>query len=340
MRIGGYCFLLILPAYVLSAQSFGVSLKGIHLGFQREVSVYNRECGPGEGVCALHHWWSGGTFAGYTTSRVRYYVDDLEPVDLPLGLAHGMSTQMEDNGPWSAGSLMGKSGVGLHQGGASAGSGFFNTYNIPFGKKVNVTVTLDGPAGSGEYFWLVLRGRTQASIVLPGGLSIPPTARLRSYEYNSTAMTGYQYLPVFNSTAKNGAVLMTVLAVQAAGRYEFLEGCMRAYDNTSSDPWLLSSGTEDYFLGTFYFDKGQYFLPLAGVTSLCPQPKDGAPRGNSFGCVPIPGVIQFSAYRVHGGEDPLLFENGMAMAWRNGEPGHGGASGVVNATAFALVYEW
>ena len=45
---------------------------------------------------------------------------------------------------------------------------------------------------------------------------------------------------------------------------------------TNQDEWKLSSGTEDYFLGTFYFDKGQYFLPLAGVTALCPAPNAGS----------------------------------------------------------------
>ena len=106
--------------------------------------------------------------------------------------------------------------------------------------------------------------------------------------------------------------------------------------------WLLSSGTEDYFLGTFYFDKGQYFLPLAGVTSLCPQPTDDAPRPPSFGCVPAADrAVSFSAYRLHAGMDPLEFEvEGLRVAWRNGEPGHGGAAATVNASSFALVYVW
>ena len=96
----------------------------------------------------------------------------------------------------------------------------------------------------------------------------------------------------------------------------------------------------------------QYFLPLAGITSLCPQPSDGAPRPPSIGCVPKPdGSIGFSAYRVHAGHDPLTFEGeraapangtarGLAVWWRNGEPGHGHGPVAVNATSFALVYQW
>ena len=52
--------------------------------------------------------------------------------------------------------------------------------------------------------------------------------------------------------------------------------------------------------------------------------------------------MAFAAYRVHGGHDPLQWEaEGMEATWRNGEPGHGGGPAPpVNASAFALVYEW
>ena len=74
-------------------------------------------------------------------------------------------------------------GVGLHTGAADSGSGFFNTYLIPFGSSVNVTVTLGGgTVGESDYFWLVMRGRTKAVLEMPGGLALPKEARLRSYE--------------------------------------------------------------------------------------------------------------------------------------------------------------
>jgi len=86
----------------------------------------------------------------------------------------------------------------------------------------------------------------------------------------------------------------------------------------------------------------EYFTPLAGVTSLCPQPVDEAPRPPSVGCVPrVDGTVTFSAYRVHAGLDPLIFEDeGLRVTWRNGEPGHGQGPAKVNASAYALVYEW
>ena len=85
-------------------------------------------------------------FAADTSTRVRYLIDSTSVVDMPIGPAHGMSAYtMDDNGPWSAGSLFGKTGVGLHEGGASHGSGFFNTYLVPFAATVNVTVGLGRP---------------------------------------------------------------------------------------------------------------------------------------------------------------------------------------------------
>lgn len=333
------------------AQSFGAALKGIHLRYQQESLVFTRECAQDETPCAMHHWWSGGTFDGYLTSRVRYYVDGREvaDVDIPLGLGHGMSPNTsDDNAPWAAGPLFGRTGTNPNKGGSnSSGSGYWNTYLVPFSSSVNVTVELDGPAGQSQYFWLILRGTTKASLTLPGGLPMPVGARLRSFENHASAMPPYAYMPMFNSSASNGAVLMTSLAVRGS-QYEFLEGCLRAANaageawSPSSPSYLLSSGTEDYFLGTFYFNKGPYQDTLAGVTELCPEPHDTSPRPSdaSQGCTPEPGVMRFSAYRVHGGLDPLLFENGMSATWRNGEPGHGGRAASVNASSFALVYEW
>jgi hypothetical protein len=340
-----------------TARSFGVSLKGIRLPCGHEQVVYTRNCTADEAPCTMQHWWSGGTFAGYTRTRVIYHIDEgkAPTVNLPIGPAHGFSPDsMDDNGPWSAGALFGKTGVGLHDGGPSHGSGLFNTFHVPFERQINISVAL-GCNETYEYFWLILRGRTHAKIVLPGGLELPRAARLRSFESSALGLPPSAFLPVFNTSAPvaqhpltGGALLFASIAVRSPrGAFQFLEGCVRASDAAATaaakdSEWLLSSGTEDYFLGTFYFDKGQYFNPLAGVTSLCPQPDDGNPRPAAKGCMPsADGTISFSAYRLHAGHDPLTFEaEGLAVSWRNGEPGHGHGPAAVNASAFALVYVW
>ena len=330
-------------------RTFGTSLKGIRLYHGRETTVFSRGCTPSEAPCAMQHWWSGGSFPGYLSTRVRYYVDGTaSAVDVPLGLAHGMAPDVaDDNGPWSAGQLFGKTGVDPNKGNGSEGSGFFNTFAVPFATGINVTVSLGGPVGGADIFWLILRGRTKAQLMLPGGMPLPATARLRSYEQSAAALAPFAPLPILNTSASDGAVLMVTLAVRSnvSDNFAFLEGQLRAYDGASpsAQPWLLSSGTEDYFLGTFYFDKGQYFLPLAGVTALCPEPSDGAPRPRppAFGCAANATGVRFSAYRIHASADPLTFEGGFAATWRNGEPGHGRRTPpYVQASAYALFYEW
>merc|ERR1712032_355559 len=99
---------------------------------------------------------------------------------------------------------------------------------------------------------------------------------------------------------------------------EGLDGSLRS---------TISSGTEDYFLGTYYFNRGKYANPVAGLTDLDKNTQ------------------QFSAYRIFD-SDPLYFEDGLNLTWRNGDPYMGcdlnknSPSHPVLASSYALVYEW
>ncbi len=89
---------------------------------------------------------------------------------------------------------------------------------------------------------------------------------------------------------------------------------------------MLSSGTEDYFLGTYYFNRGRYYNPVAGLTHLVPD-------------------REFSAYRFHE-RDPILFPEGMRLTIRNGETVDGEIAGPQPGpadtvyTTYVWVYEW
>ena len=172
--------------------------------------------------------------------------------------------------------------------------------------------------------------------------------------------------PVFAHArpCERSAVLLVTLSVASAPSvaypsYTYLEGCMRAYSPTGEQRYRISSGTEDYFLGTFYFNKGQYFFPHAGVTSLCPPTNPANPK--SIACNSsqwADNSSKFAAYRLHVGEDPLLFEKGAVQTWRNGDERgcpwpaspfvkkakanlpRAGSDAKVNASSYALVYEW
>ena len=342
----------------LPGRTFGVAYKGCFepcvnasgqqnlWPFDRELTVFEHSCATaaGSSVCVMQHMWAGGCWPGYKDSRIRYYVDG-EPsasVDFPLGLGHG-SSMLEDvaQQPWSAGSLFGWTGL-------PSKGGVFNTYQIPFARSIRVTVTLltTAPVGQRQHdpvgFWLILRGHAGAtSVALPGGLTVlPPHARLRAHENKAVAVPPGGMVPLLQTRAEEEeqkpgtvgdvAVLMVSLAVSsAANGLGFLEGCMRATTPDSTEI-LLSSGTEDYFLGTFYFESGSYQFPLGGLTrrnSTHAVPVCGATRDakGAASCQATSGA-SFSAYRVHT-EDSLVLAQGAEMRWRNGDAAGCNSSG-------------
>jgi hypothetical protein len=123
-----------------------------------------------------------------------------------------------------------------------------------------------------------------------------------------------------------GALYQVTLAL-ASKNCNFLEAMLRAYINGAADPLFLSSGTEDYFLGTYYFNRGVYHLPVAGLTH-----KDA----------PADGPCRFSGYRFHD-EDPIIYQKGLRLVWRNGEEKDGKAYGSPQrsqVTSYVWLYEW
>ena len=105
----------------------------------------------------------------------------------------------------------------------------------------------------------------------------------------------------------------------------FLEAIVRAYIDGADEPLLLSSGTENYFLGTYYFNRGMYHHPEAGLTHI-------DRKANTF-----------SAYRFHE-EDPIVFQKSLRFVWRNGEACEDGRPfgdpKPSTFTSYVWVYEW
>jgi len=428
--------------------TFGTSWKGtidgeqFQGGVERDAFTHNCVVRDGEPeLCTMHHFWAGGNFVGYEDSIVRYYVDNetLASVAIPFSLGLG-SDMLQDDAPWNAGALFGKTGQP---------SGVFHNYHIPFSKTIRVTVELGGPP-RGEKFWIILKGSSGLAPRIDGEL-LPLSARARSLSNAPRIVANGDRMGMVESSADNGALLMTTLAVnwsplpaptptptplpmpapsptqctpqqvgagsmdlhggdlgkpqfaadlaqckelccqtssciaftfeketdvqttkcnkggpccflkkqwvtpckksiadsyvieernrslsvestvdgfsRSTGSLSFLEGCVRMEGLDGSLRSTISSGTEDYFLGTYYFNRGKYANPVAGLTDLDKNAQ------------------QFSAYRIFD-SDPLYFEDGLNLTWRNGDPYMGcdlnknSPSHPVLASSYALVYEW
>lgn len=290
--------------------TFGTAGKEGKLYPDREVDLFLHN-----GAGCMTHMWFGGDWPGYDQTRIRVYVDG-EPtpsIDMELFLGHGIGWS-DPAAPWGT-ERLGKTGQP---------SGLYNTYRIPFGKSIRITGQLGSRIAKPQTFWWIFRGIENLPVYL-GHIRLPTNARLRLQVHNDVALAPLQMVDIARSSG-HGALYQVTLAV-ASQDLDFLEAMMRAYIDGASEPLLLSSGTEDYFLGTYYFNRGLYHFPLAGLTH---KVKAGH------------GISHFSAYRFHE-EDPVMFQKGFRLAWRNGEEHDGKPYAPPHksqVTSYVWLYEW
>jgi hypothetical protein len=270
-----------------------------------------------EGQGCLSHFWFGGNFKGVEDTRIRYYVDgeEVPSIDMDLYMGHGIGFN-DNQAPWAT----------KHVGKIGKRNGVFNNYKIPFGKSVRVTAQRAENAEDDPQIWWIVRGVANGRVSL-GGVQLPREARLkliRLEDYEAESLEEFDLCDVEG----RGALYQVTIAAKSTS-LSYLEACMRAYLGSSSEPLMLSSGLEDYFLGTYYFDTGKFYADTAGLTHFDRKAKS------------------FSAYRFHD-EDPIFFQEGLRLTCRCGETEHGdteSTEGYLNPprttyTTYVWVYLW
>lgn len=271
-----------------------------------------------EGTGCLTHFWFGGNFKGAEDTRIRYYVDGEETpsIDMALYMGHGIGFH-DQQAPWST-RYIGKIGKN---------NGIFNNYRIPFGKSIRVTAQLAGDNENTPQIWWIIRGLENGRVSL-GNVELPASARLKLLR-----LEDYEAAPLeeFDLCSVSGCGALFQVTIAARGdSLTYLEACMRAYSEKKGEqPLMLSSGLEDYFLGTYYFDTGKFYSDIAGLTHFDKENKS------------------FSAYRFHD-NDPVFFQSGLRLTCRCGETEHGKPdekTGYLNPsrthyTTYTWVYQW
>ena len=263
----------------------------------------------------LDHMWFGGDFPNFQKLRIRIYVDTetVPSIDMELGLGVGVGFE-DPAAPWGS----------QHCGITGAPSGIFLNYRIPFSTRVRVTAELPAGVSRNTVFWWIVSG-VQSLPLQISGLALPANSRLRLHKIENRHV---QPLDDFDLCRVPGAGMVFQVTMAASSTsFDFMEGQMRAYMGTDKEPQFLSSGLEDYFLGTYYFNRGLYHLPQAGLTHR--DEKDHS----------------FSAYRFHD-IDPIFFHEGLRLACRCGEKrgdkvfGPSGRPSATTYTTYAWTYEW
>jgi len=175
---------------------------------------------------------------------------------------------------------------------------------IPFGKSIRITAqTVSGTTYGGWY--IIVRGALDIPLTI-GDVTLPKEARLQLQKFEGP-LKPLEVLDVASVPAGyEGQFFMSALSVNnsGVGRLNFLEGCYHMYDPPSQafPGTVLSTGTEDYYDSGWYFNAGEFHMPVSGFTHM----------------KQAPGVTEWSAYRFHD-MDPLRFRDGFRLTWRCGD---------------------
>jgi len=312
------------PADGSKVAAFGTGLSNGVVNTQEQI-IFNWILPVGVKNGVMTHFWATAGSGILEKTTVRYYVDGEMNASIAFlpPLACGTADD-ETHAPW------GNKYIGK---GAKDGS-WFNNFRIPFQKSVRVTVQhLTGSFGG---FYIIVRGAPNIAIDI-GGVQIPSTAKLLLQRFEETVQP-LEWVPVAHVPTGNGLFFMHTLSV-GSNNLNFLEGCYHQYV-PPSQPFpgtVLSTGTEDYFDSGWYFDGGQFWLPVSGLTHIS---NEG-------------GKAEVSAYRFHE-TDPIPFDNGILIHWRNGDMVDAsgrkcfiqtggavvGSPGPSQVTSYAWVYTW
>lgn len=300
---------LLCVSFASAQTTFGTSQKQVWIPPATEYTLYDYS---GSGV--LTSMWFGGSWTDWDQTLINIYVDgESSPsISFELYLGHGIGFG-DQTAPW------GTARIGL----TSTPSGIYNTYRVPFGSQIVVTVQMPSSVTSNQAFWWIIRGETNYPITF-NGYTLPSTARLQLQKQNNILVQPLDLFTMAQISGKTGMLYQVTMAANSSS-FSFLEGQFRAYIDGATTPLYLSSGTEDYFLGSYYFNDGIYHLPVAGCTHYVDNEA-------------------FSGYRFHE-EDPVFFSNALTLQGRCGEEADDYVFGpsppdVTTFTTYVWVYTW
>ncbi|XP_065179191.1 uncharacterized protein LOC135809705 [Sycon ciliatum] len=268
--------------------SFSSATKGGHIQANVETelfAVYGQEAG------FITEQWFTGELALSQDTRIRIYIDNetAPSLDFNLFMAHGVGCPIGDDDPdlpWQTRRIA-----------REAHGSVYNTYRIPFGHSVKVTATIP-QAGA---FWYIVRGLTNVPLTV-GGFQLPEGTRLKLYKVENALLQPLDFVTAAQTSGSTAGWLYQVTLHANSTDFTYLEACFRA-DIDGKPTQFLSSGTEDFFLSAYYFNKGLFHGDHSGLT-----------------CKANPG--QMSAYKFFE-DDPVLFSKSLKLTWRCGESSQG-----------------
>lgn len=247
-----------------------------------------------EGMGIVTHMWFGGCYEYFSEALVNIYYDHEEAPSFSakMFLMHGV--WFDDTDSFST-TLVGKTG---HPG------GMYNNYRIPYQNGIKITVTMSTKEKKENYFWSIVRATQNMELELYQRKAVNP--RLMLHKVEDFTAKPLEEFEIYKAS-RQGCLFMTSMSATSRN-LEYQEACFRGYFDNEMQ--LLSSGMEDYFLGTYYFQSGKYQNDVAGVTHF-------ERREYKIGSL-AEKPTEFSGYRFHT-NDPIFFSERYKMTLRCGE---------------------
>lgn len=246
-----------------------------------------------EGPGAIQHIWMTPT-GNWKFSIIRIYWDDeKEPsVEVPVGDFFGMG--------WNEYTHLNSLPIQVNPGSA------FNTYWVmPFRKKCKITMTNINEHEDMTLYYQVDYTLTQ----------VPEDAAYFHAQYRRTKHNATSDYTIIDNVKGEGHYVGVYMAWQVNNNGWWGEGEIKFFmDGDKKFPTIIGTGTEDYFLGSYNFDRhGKYVTfttPYAGLVQVLP-PDITYRSGQRFGM-----------YRWHI-MDPIRFKKDLKitiqdLGWRNG----------------------
>ncbi|HZX56093.1 MAG TPA: glycoside hydrolase family 172 protein, partial [Ilumatobacteraceae bacterium] len=183
-------------------------------------------------------------------ARVQAYWDGVATpsVDVPLGFFFGVGSGGEAN---LKGLLMGVD---------SATHSYYNYFPMPFRSAARIVLR-----NSSAHTIVGAKGVTQYNPTAYSNLNTDSGYFMAQYNREAPTATGKDFI-WGNFRSGTGQVVGTLLTVSNAASDAVLEGDERLFiDDSSHNPSIHGTGTEDMFNGGFYFSRGIFTLPVHGA---------------------------------------------------------------------------
>ncbi len=171
--------------------------------------------------------------------------------------------------------------------------GLYNTFRVPFQKSIYISMI---SKHDGRY-WYNVRGMQNYPIIV-GDIELPANAKLMLYKKENVTVQPFEYVILASSTSKYGLLYQLTFNTESKNFFH-QEACFRVINDNSRKIQYLSSGTEDLFLSSYYFNGGVFHTDQAGLSFK----QD-------------PGRL--CAYKFFE-DDPVLFSDMFSLIWRCGE---------------------